>query len=136
MKKLLSLALVGTLALPSMLAAQAPRRPGLPGPQGPRGPLSRAQGEAVTQWTGYVTDTHCGVKGATKDHSVACVEKCMKGGSKPQIFNEADQKLYNLDSFDKVKGLMGSKITVDGVLDSTTAPPTIQVQSARKAEGE
>ena len=84
----------------------------------------------AAEWTGYITDTHCGKNGATKDHTVACVEKCMKGGSKAQIFNEADQKIYDLDSFDKVKGLMGSRVTVTGSLDGNT----IKVESAAKAK--
>ena len=83
------------------------------------------------QWTGYITDTHCGKNGATKDHTAKCVEKCMKGGSKAQIFNEADQKIYDLDSFDKVKPLVGSKVTVSGSLDA--ASNTIKVESAAKA---
>ena len=87
---------------------------------------------AAGEWTGYITDTHCGVKGASKDHPAACVEKCMQGGSKAQILNEADSKLYNLDSFDKVKPLMGSKVTVKGTLSSDGG--TITVESAAKAE--
>ena len=58
------------------------------------------------EWTGYVTDTHCGKRGANKDHTAACVEKCMKGGSKPQIVNEADGKTLDLNSLEKVKTLV------------------------------
>jgi hypothetical protein len=83
------------------------------------------------EWTGYITDTHCGTKGAVKDHSADCVQKCMKGGSKAQIHSESDQKLYNLDSFDKVKDLMGAKVTVKGTLDPATN--TITVDSAARA---
>jgi hypothetical protein len=84
----------------------------------------------AAEWTGYITDTHCGKNGATKDHTAACVEKCMKAGSKAQIWNEADQKIYDLDSFDKVKALMGNKVTVTGTLDA--ASNTIKVESAAK----
>jgi len=86
---------------------------------------------AAGEWTGYITDTHCGAKGATKDHPAACVEKCMKGGSKPQILNDADNKLYNLDSFDKVKDSMGGKVLVKGTLSADGS--TIAVESAGKA---
>jgi hypothetical protein len=86
---------------------------------------------AAGEWTGYVTDTHCGTKGAAKEHTAACVEKCMKGGSKPQILNDADNKLYNLDGFDKVKDLMGSKVTLKGNLSADGN--TITVESASKA---
>jgi hypothetical protein len=93
-----------------------------------------AQAPASTegQWTGYITDTHCGAKGAVKDHTAACVEKCMKSGSKAQIANEGDKQTYNLDSFDKVKDLMGHKVTVKGTLDEKTH--TITVASASKAD--
>jgi hypothetical protein len=84
------------------------------------------------EWTGYVTDTHCAKNGAGKEHTAECVEKCMKGGSKAQIWNDSDQKAYTLDSFDKVKPLMGSKVTVKGKLDAATN--TITVESAARAE--
>jgi hypothetical protein len=32
------------------------------------------------EWTGWITDTHCAARGANKDHTAACVEKCMKTG--------------------------------------------------------
>jgi len=39
--------------------------------------------------------------------------------------------LYTLDGFDKVKALMGDKVTVKGKLDAATK--TITVESASKA---
>jgi hypothetical protein len=86
---------------------------------------------AAADFTGFVTDTHCGEKGASKDHTAACVEKCMKGGSKAQLFVEADKKIYDLDSFEKVKGLVGQKVTIKGSLDEKTN--TIKVESAAKS---
>lgn len=86
---------------------------------------------ASGQWTGYITDTHCAEKGANKAHTAECVEKCMKGGAKAQIMNEADNTLYTLDGFDQVKALMGDKVTVKGQLDAATK--TITVESASKA---
>lgn len=109
MKKLLAAAAIAVLSL-APLAARA----------------------GSSEWTGYVTDNHCGKNGASKDHTAACVEKCLKGGSKVQIWNEADQKAYTLDSFDKVKPLMGAKVTLTGSLDADGK--TIKVESARQAE--
>jgi hypothetical protein len=83
------------------------------------------------EWTGYITDTHCGKHGAGASHTAGCVEKCMKGGSKAQVLNEADGKIYDLDSFDKVKTLVGKKVTVKGSLD--TEKKTIAVESASAA---
>ena len=87
---------------------------------------------AAAEWTGFITDTHCAEKGATKDHTARCVEKCMKSGSKAQLFNEADKKIYDLDSFDKVKTLVGSRVTLKGTLDAKTN--TITVESAQAAK--
>src|SRR5512134_2605443 len=109
MKKLLALAALAALVAGPVVAADAVRGP----------------------WTGWITDTHCDEKGANKDHTAGCVEKCIKGGSKAQLFNDADKQAYDLDGFDKVKTLVGQKVTVTGALDSTTK--TITVESAAKA---
>jgi type 1 fimbria pilin len=93
--------------------------------------LLAADAAVKGEWTGYVTDGHCGVKGANKDHTAACVEKCIKSGTKVQIWIEADNRGINLDSFAKVKDLVGSKVTVKGTLDPATH--TITVDSAEKA---
>ena len=90
-----------------------------------------ASAEAVKgAWTGYITDTHCGKDGGNSRHTADCVRKCMKGGSKAQIVNDADGKIYDLDSFDKVKELVGTKVTIEGSLDSQTN--TITVDKAAK----
>jgi hypothetical protein len=106
MKKVLALAFVAALAASGLQAAE--------------------KGE----WTGYITDTHCGKEGASKDHSAGCVEKCMKGGSKAQILNESDGKTYDLASFDpSVKALVGKKVTLVGTIDKGT----ITVETAKEA---
>jgi hypothetical protein len=115
MKKLLAVA-VATACLAGLAEAQARR--------------SRAAGEAG-EWTGYVTDTHCGMKGANARHTAECVNMCVKGGARPQLFNQADQKLYFLDSLDKVKDLIGVRVTVKGTLSSDGT--AIAVSEAGKA---
>lgn len=82
------------------------------------------------EWTGWITDTHCGARGANKDHTTACVEKCMKTG-KAQLWVESEKKGHDLVNFDKVKTLVGSKVVVKGSLDSATG--AITVDSAEKA---
>ena len=67
-------------------------------------PLAFAADGTKGEWTGYITDTHCGANGATKDHTAACVEKCMKGGSKAELYVESEKKSYTLNDFSKVKG--------------------------------
>jgi uncharacterized protein YdeI (BOF family) len=86
---------------------------------------------AKGEWTGWITDTHCGANGANREHTAACVEKCMKGGSKAQLFVESEKKSYAINDFAKVKALVGQKVTVKGSLDADTG--TITVDSAAKA---
>jgi hypothetical protein len=94
-------------------------------------PLGFAADGTKGEWTGYVTDTHCGANGANKDHTAACVEKCIKGGSKAELYVESEKKSYTLNDFSKVKALVGQKVTVKGTLDRDSG--TISVESAAKA---
>jgi hypothetical protein len=87
--------------------------------------------EGASSWTGFVTDSHCGKRGAVKEHTADCVEKCVKGGATAQLVADADGKTYAIDGWDKVKGLMGAKVTVKGTLDEKTQ--TIKITSAEKA---
>ncbi len=84
-------------------------------------------------WTGYLTDTHCGQQGATKEHTSACINKCMRDGAKAALWNEGDQQLYSLSNFDRVSGLVGSHVEITGTLDPDTR--TITVESASRVEG-
>ena len=94
-------------------------------------PLAMTADAAKGEWTGYVTDTHCGANGATRDHTAACVEKCMRGGSKAELYIESEKKSYPLNDFSKVKALVGQKVTVKGTQDAASG--TITVESAAKA---
>ena len=94
-------------------------------------PLAFAADGAKGEWTGYVTDTHCGANGATKDHTAGCVEKCMRGGSKPELYVESEKKSYPLNDFSKVKALVGQKVTIKGTRDADTG--VITIESASKA---
>jgi len=94
-------------------------------------PLAFAADGTKGEWTGYITDTHCGANGATKDHTAACVEKCMKGGSKAELYVESAKKSYTLNDFSKVKALVGQKVTIKGTQDPASG--VITVESAAKA---
>jgi opacity protein-like surface antigen len=84
------------------------------------------------EWTGFITDTHCGRHGANADHTAACVAKCVKGGSKAQIRSDTDGKIYDLATFDaKVRPLVGKRVTLTGSMDPDTR--VITVSDARLA---
>jgi hypothetical protein len=74
---------------------------------------------AAESWTGWITDSHCGAKGANAKHSKACVEKCAKDG-KVVFYNNADQKLYDIDKADLALEHVGHEVTVTGTLDGSS----------------
>jgi hypothetical protein len=69
-------------------------------------------------WTGWVTDEHCGAKGANAGHK-ACTEKCMKGGSKLVFYNDGDKKIYTLDNQDLAKQHLGHEVKVSGDVEGS-----------------
>ncbi len=75
-------------------------------------------------WTGWVTDTHCGEKGA-KDGHTACANKCVKEMSaKYALYNPADKKVYVLDPQDKAAEHAGHYVTVKGTAEGDTIKAT------------
>lgn len=64
-------------------------------------------------WTGWITDAHCGAKGAKAEHK-ECSLKCVAKGEKLVFYNNADQKLYSLDKQDLAKDNLGQEVTVTG----------------------
>jgi tRNA isopentenyl-2-thiomethyl-A-37 hydroxylase MiaE len=94
--------------------------------------LAALAGAAATKgsWTGWVTDEHCGAKGASADHK-ACAEKCMTNGSKLVFYNNADKKIYGLDKQDVAKANLGHEVKVTGELDGKN----IKVDSIAAAGG-
>jgi len=68
-------------------------------------------------WTGYISDSTCGVKGANDKHA-ECAAKCVKEkGAKYVFVNDADHKVYNIDAQDKVAAHAGHHVTVKGSVD-------------------
>lgn len=94
MKKMISLALGLALVLSLSLS------------------LSAAEGK----WTGWITDSKCGAKGANAEHK-ACALKCAKSGEKLVFYNNDDQKLYALDNQEMAKKNLGYEVTVEGTVD-------------------
>jgi hypothetical protein len=80
-------------------------------------------------WTGWVTDEHCGAKGASADHK-ACAEKCAGRGDKLVFYNTEDKKIYSLDKQDLAKGSIGQEVKVTGEVDGKS----IKVESISAAK--
>ena len=70
-------------------------------------------------WTGYISDSNCGAKGAN-DKARECTIKCVKGGAKYVFVNDADKKVYVVDPQDKVADHAGHHVIVKGTVDGGT----------------
>jgi hypothetical protein len=70
-------------------------------------------------WTGYISDSNCGVKGAN-NNARECTIKCVKGGAKYVFVNDLDKKVYVVDAQDKVAEHAGHHVTVKGTVDGGT----------------
>jgi len=70
-----------------------------------------------SSWTGYISDSMCGAKGANEKHA-DCAAKCVKEhGAKYVFVNDADKKVYAIDAQDKVAAHAGHHVTVKGTVD-------------------
>jgi hypothetical protein len=68
--------------------------------------------------TGWVTETHCGEKGAKEGHK-DCAIKCVKEkGAKWALYNPADKSVWVLSGDDAMAEKMaGKKVTVKGTMN-------------------
>lgn len=72
-------------------------------------------------WKGWITDSHCGVKGASEKHTQNCAEKCLKDNGKLQFVADADKKIYDIDKahWDAAMSHVGHLVTVTGSVDGS-----------------
>lgn len=80
-------------------------------------------------WSGWITDEHCGAKGAKAGHA-DCALKCIKDGGSLLFYNSADQKLYKLDNQEAAKANLGHEVKVTGTVEGDA----IKVASIAKAD--
>jgi hypothetical protein len=72
---------------------------------------------ADTTLTGYISDSHCGAKGAKEGHA-ECAAKCVKEHDAKYVFvNDADHKVYAIDAQDKAATHAGHHVTVKGTVE-------------------
>ncbi len=70
-----------------------------------------------TAYVGWVTDDHCGAKGAKEGHA-DCANKCVKEhGAKYALVTPSDGKVYVLDPQAKVAEHAGHHVKVTGALE-------------------
>ena len=82
-------------------------------------------------WTGWVTDTACGAKGAKAEHA-DCAHKCVKEkGAKYALYTEADKQVWVLSNQEEAGKMAGQEVTVKGKADKEKM--TIEVASIEPA---
>lgn len=73
----------------------------------------------AAEWTGAISEATCaGKHTAGSDKDIACVTKCVKGGSAPVFIT--DGKVIKIANADKVMDHLGHKVTITGKLDGDT----------------
>jgi hypothetical protein len=71
-------------------------------------------------WTGWISDSQCGAKGANAK-ARECTTKCVKEqGAKYVFVNDADKKVYAIDGQDQVAAHAGHHVTVKGNVEGDT----------------
>lgn len=100
----LALLLTGALVLPALAAGQG------------------------GEWTGWITDEHCGAKGAKAGHK-DCALKCYNDGGKLVFYNDADKKLYKIDKQEVAKEHLDHRVTINGTVDGDS----IKIESIQEA---
>jgi hypothetical protein len=68
-------------------------------------------------WTGWVSDSKCGAKGANAAHA-ACAKKCIAAGEKPVLVTDKDQKVVPIDNPDALTPHAGQHVEVMGEMMS------------------
>lgn len=82
-------------------------------------------------WTGWVTDSHCAAKGAKAEHA-DCAKKCLEQGGKLVFYNNADEKIYQIDNQKLAEEHLGHAVVVKGTLEGDA----ITVESIEMAKSE
>jgi hypothetical protein len=78
-------------------------------------------------WTGIVTDSGCGAKGAKASHA-DCAHSCVKNkGAKYALYTPADKKVWILSDQEGASKLAGQDVVVKGKADMEKM--TIEVSS-------
>src|SRR5712692_11022698 len=95
------------------------------------GLVASAQEQATT-WTGWISDSSCGVKGTSAAHK-DCAQKCVKEkGAKWVLVNSENKTVLNIQNQDAVKPdtALGQEVKVTG---QVTQDGSIHIDSIEPA---
>jgi hypothetical protein len=90
--------------------------------------LAAWAGPKDQSYSGWISDSKCGAKGADASHA-ACAKKCVESGEKPVMVADNDQKVMPIDNPDVVKNEIGQHVKVSGSMTSSGALHVDKVQT-------
>ena len=79
--------------------------------------LSASAAPKDENYTGWISDSKCGAKGASASHA-ACAKKCIGAGEKAVLVNDSDQKVVAIANPDSVKDDIGDHVKVSGTMSA------------------
>jgi len=79
-------------------------------------------------WTGWISDSKCGAKGANAGHA-SCAKKCIDAGEKPVLVTDKDQKVVAIANPDAVAANIGQHVEVHGNMTSNGSLHVDKVQA-------
>jgi hypothetical protein len=79
-------------------------------------------------WSGWISDSKCGAKGANAAHA-GCAKKCIGAGEKPVLVTDQDGKIVSIDNPDAVNAQVGQHVELSGTMTSAGALHVDKVQS-------
>jgi hypothetical protein len=71
-------------------------------------------------YNGWVSDSKCGVKGASASHA-QCAKGCIGKGEKPVLVTDKDQKVVSIDNPDAISDHAGEHVQVSGKMTDSGA---------------
>jgi len=81
-------------------------------------------------WSGWVSDSKCGVKGANASHA-GCAKICIAKGEKPVLVTDSDQKVLLIDNPTALAGQEGHHVQVSG---NMTANGALHVTTVKESQ--
>ncbi|HTO75196.1 MAG TPA: hypothetical protein VMQ61_03900 [Thermoanaerobaculia bacterium] len=96
------------------------------------GAASFALAADMGSWSGWITDTDCGAKGASASHA-ACAAKCVKEkGAKYALYNPSDKSMWVLSDQSGAAKMAGKMVTVKGTADAAKKTITVASMEEKK----
>jgi len=92
--------------------------------------LSAFAAPSDQSWSGWVSDAHCGAKGANASH-LGCAKTCIAKGEKPVLVTDSDQKVLAIDNPAALAGQEGHHVQISGNMTDNGA---LHVASVKQAQ--